>query len=144
MHILTLLLVVEMLLPRYMNKSVNLRGLPLNEEMELSWYEHFYPSLHTDQCLLLPTLAYAEEIQLDQVYLQEALGLDIYLIELLLNIFDSKSILSYLKADSFIWYYPQLLFFSFQPGQLPAPPPESSETDQCRLWVGNLDHRLTE
>lgn len=33
---------------------------------------------------------------------------------------------------------------SVMPGQLPAPPPENSETDQCRLWVGNLDHRLTE
>ena len=37
MHMLTLLLVDEIVLPKYMNKSINFRGLAFNEEMTPSW-----------------------------------------------------------------------------------------------------------
>ena len=65
----------ETLLPRYGNLSTNFRGLPFKELIVPSWFEKINYALNEFMYrpkLLL--LSYAEEILLEQVHLQEALG----------------------------------------------------------------------
>ena len=60
-----------------MNWFINFRGLLFNEEMVPFWLNTqtlFYLSSHWDQYFLLFIPGYAEEIQLEQVYLQEVVN----------------------------------------------------------------------
>ena len=63
-HVLTLLSIDEMLLPRYANWSANFRGLPLKVKM-IPFYLHSYRG----QCLSLFDLGHAVGILLGIVYL---------------------------------------------------------------------------
>ena len=71
--ILTLLLVDEILLLRFIKRFTNLRGQPFNAVMMLCWLKTWailYLNLWRNKYILF-ALGYAAKIQLEQVYLQE-------------------------------------------------------------------------
>ena len=72
---MTSLSVDEILLPKYVNVSINFRNLPLNVEVDFSHLKPMNSVLcsHRDQCLLLLDQSYVVGIQFGQVYLQKAL-----------------------------------------------------------------------
>ena len=66
-HMLTSLSIEEILLPRYVNLSTNLRELPFRVEIAPSHLKHMYYfiCIHVEaNCLLLLSLGNAEEIWL--------------------------------------------------------------------------------
>ena len=71
MHTLALFTVDEILLPKYVDWFTNFRGVSFDDETTPSCLKQI--NSFRDQCLLLPITGYAMDIQLELVYLQEAL-----------------------------------------------------------------------
>ena len=67
-RVLMSLSVDEILLPRYMNFSTNLRELSLRVEMSLSWLKHMYSILSTFTSRPMPPAAYCRLCSRDLIW----------------------------------------------------------------------------